>query len=179
MSHEQKRSASEEKIDKELNREERYFDREMSNRLKKYSVSRRPRPSSPAQPLPRQYRTPSEELPNFDKFFQKIQTNIDREIKDDFGPSFSPHWDAQSHQEPESRPADGVMDISNDLRPNQYDYNVPYDELGWQTPSHTELQENYKTHVTSDSENNVITVPWSPQKLQPTKERITSNSKES
>lgn len=116
----------------------------------------------------------SADIPGFDDFFKKIHDQIDKEITNQH-----PYFDGDSQApwamptfdgEDKDKPADGLVDNSADLKPNNYDHALPPDEFSWQMPSHEELQENYKTHVTADSNQDPVTAVWAPKKVTTTAE---------
>ncbi len=102
----------------------------------------------------------SADIPGFDDFFTKIEDAVDHEIGD------SPYQDARSGNSAWESPRhdgddtdeqpDGVADNSGDLRPTVYNDAVKPDSLGFRMPSHAELEENYKTEVTSGSQQQPI-----------------------
>lgn len=137
-------------------------------RTRQGQFSPRPTPPPPRKATEFDFSSDFDEsmLPNFDDVFTKIQSNVEDEIKRDFQGWSMPEF---HNEEKEDKKPDGVADVSNDLRPNRYRDDVLPDYLDWQMPSHEELQENYKTIVTSGSEDNIQLAPWSSQKLNPEK----------
>ncbi len=73
--------------------------------------------------------------------------------------------------EEQDKPADGVIDLTEDFRPHRYGSDTPPHVLDFQMPSHEELSENYQTVQTSASEVKPVIIPeqplarWEPKKL--------------
>ena len=115
--------------------------------------------------------TKHRDIPGFDDFFARIEKNIEQEIRNE------PVWTVPRHRsESLDKPADGVADVSMDLRPNVYreeDRGDP-SKFNFQMPSHKELQENYQTVVSSSGPEPSLP-EWSPKKLK--KHQQTDNNR--
>ena len=94
----------------------------------------------------------NDDIPGFDDFFSRIEKRFEDEVgpDDERDEPEEREWKMPTYDGEEmDRGPDGDRDNSGDLRPNHYRDFAP-DHLDFQMPSHEELQENYKTHVTSN-----------------------------
>lgn len=101
------------------------------------------------------------DIPGFDSFFNMVESKIEEEING------APSWAVPQHDmEKKDKPADGVIDNSEDLKPNVHNQDIEPHSFDFQMPSHEELAENYQTVSASN-----LSPKWSPVKMKQEEEK--------